>query len=46
MQTLQDLDDTHLVIKADEENRVRMDLEAEVRSLFMTEQTFDPRIAW
>ena len=46
MQTLQDLDDTHLVIKADEENRVRMDLEAEVRSLSMTELRFDLRIAW
>lgn len=31
---IEDLDDFHLVIKADEEYRVRIELEAEVRGTF------------
>lgn len=32
---IEDLDDHHLVIKADEEYRVRRDLETEVRTFFL-----------
>ena len=32
---IEDLDDFHLVIKADEEYRVRIELEAEVRGTFV-----------
>ncbi|EEB92411.1 hypothetical protein MPER_09086 [Moniliophthora perniciosa FA553] len=34
---LEDLDDNHLVIKADEEYRVRRELEAEVRISFSSD---------